>query len=902
MTSQRRLVCLILALALVCQANTCFSEQVKAKAADPAPADGVLIETLANGMTVILKPVRTAPVVCVRGYVRAGGLYEGEWLGCGISHLTEHLVAKGAVHDMGPDATVAEAKQTSDRVRRIGGQSNAYTSLGHTCYYIAASAGKAEQCVELIADWLARPEITEEDFQREHGVVQRELEMRQDAPNRQMWEAHMAAFYATHPAAVPVIGYSKPLSDLTHEDVLAYHSRMYVPQNMVFCVVGDIDAPAMLKKVREAFADFQPGRVPDLTLPDARPLWGVRREVRTHPELADAMARLSFQTIPLLHEDLYALDVLSYILAEGKSSRLYRKLLRQEKLVTSISSSSWTPAWGKGQFSFSYRCQPDKADAAEAAIMEELKDIISQGVDEEELERAKRQKIADFVYAQQSVESQSAMLATDFLSSGDVRFSRSYTEWIQAVTAEQVREAAERHFDLDAMVITRLVPASEEGLAVAQATTGPAGSITSFTLPNGLRVILRPTEAAGLVAMAFVTEGGVLMETPATNGLGRLMAELSTKGTAGYTAEQIAEFFDKAGGSIGGNCGNNTFYWQATVLADSFEPALRILAEVVSRPTFPPEELEILRPAALASIRRIDEQWQSQLQKFFRQGFFLDSPFRLQPIGCQEVVEAATAEQIAEYHRRAIKAGSSVLAIFGDFDTTSARRDVEELFDPLASGRVELVIPQARQLPAGGQMERLETDKQVTGIIVASPGMKIDNMEDRFAITVLDTIISGYRLPDGWLHEELRGKQLVYVVHAYNWAMLAPGAFVTYAACQPEKADEVVEIIQRNLDKAAGYEPSPLEIELAVNAILTAELLENQSPTSLALLTALDELYGLGYDFRSRIEPYYRAVTPADVARVGRKYLSRPRAVFVVGPQPAAETPAQVEATSQPGQ
>jgi len=461
----------MLGLALLSQAGLCFSDQVQAGPPLSIARRGVVLETLPNGLTVILKPVRTAPVVCVRAYVRAGGLYERQWLGSGISHLTEHLVAEGAVHEMGPDAAAAEAKQTSDRIRLIGGQSNAYTSLDHTCYYIAASAGKLEQCVELIADWLARPQITREDFQREHGVVQRELEMRKDAPARQLAEAHMAAFYATHPAAVPVIGYAKPLSELTYQDVLAYHRRMYVPQNMVFCVVGDIDVAAVLGKVRAVFADFQPGRVPDLTLPEVRPLAGVRRQVRTHPELADVLARLSFQTVPLLHEDLYALDVLSYILTKGPSSRLHRKLLRQAKLVTSISSSSWTPAWGKGQFSLTYRCRPGQADAAEAA---------------------KRQKIADFVYAQQSVEAQSAMLGTDFLATGDVFFSRNYTERIQAVTAEEVRAAAERYFDPDAMVITRLVPGELESQAAEEPRPVPAEATTAFTLPNGLRVILWP--------------------------------------------------------------------------------------------------------------------------------------------------------------------------------------------------------------------------------------------------------------------------------------------------------------------------------------------------------------------------------------------------------------------------
>jgi len=205
-----------------------------------------------------------------------------------------------------------------------------------------------------------------------------------------------------------------------------------------------------------------------------------------------------------------------------------------------------------------------------------------------------------------------------------------------------------------------------------------------------------------------------------------------------------------------------------------------------------------------------------------------------------------------------------------------------------------------RKVASGGELYTLRTrHEDVAAITVAAPGMTLANLDDRFAITVLDTIISGYDLPSGWLHKELRGKRLVYGVHAYNWAGLAPGAFVTSAACQPDKAGEVVEIIKRNLGRAANYKPTPQEIKQAVNSILTAELLENQAMEELAMSAALDELYGFGYDFRSRLEGLYRKVTPDDVLRVGRKYLGGDYVVMVVTPKPelldSAKTPGAEE-------
>ncbi len=851
-----------------------------------AAGPGVTVATLSNGLTVIVAEKHTAPVVCVRAYVRAGGLYEGEYLGCGLSHLLEHLVAKGAVHEHGPGETVKQAKQTRDRVDEIGGQSNAFTSLDDTGYYIAAAAGKTGACIRLIADWMARPEITREDFRREHAVVQRELEMGRDNVQRQFYYAHARNFFGTHPAGTPVIGLAEPLRNVAYEDVLDYHRRMYVPQNMVFAVAGDVKTREVLEIAAAAFAGFAPGRVPDLQLPEVAPVAGTRRVATTHPSATEAMQAISFRSIPLIHPDLYPLDVLSYVLTNGASSRLHRSIRREKKLVTGISSYSWTPAWGAGEFTITFRCEPDKADAAESAVIEELRKVVAEGVSAEELAKAKRQKVADHVYAQQTVEELSATLATDHLSTGDVEFSRRYTDRIQAVTAAQVRAVAEKYLDLEAMVITRMLPPKAAAKAAGAAGEGAAAETRTFRLPNGLRVVLHATRSVDLVSTVLATLGGLLVETPESNGLGTMMTALSTKGAGKRSAEDIAAFYDAAGGSIGADCGNNTFYWQSTVLSDSFEQALPIFADVVLRPTYPKKEIEILRPALLAQIQRTQEQWYGQLQQQFRKDFFHDSPLSMLTVGSTEVVGKADRQAVADYHARRVKAGSSVLAIYGNFDLARAESDVRKLFAAMPAGEVRTPELGPRRVAAKGETYVHPAKLKGTGIIVAASGMKLADVTDCTAMTVLDTIISGYRLPRGWLHEQLRGQGLVYVVHAYNWAALVPGAFVTYAHCEPPQAQRVADIIHRNLRRTLKHDFARAEVDEAVNMILTAELLENQSMSALAMQAALDELYGFGYDFHRTYEKRLRAVTPQEVKRVAQKYLSGGYLTTVVTPQP----------------
>jgi len=846
-------------------------------------ADALLVR-LSNGLTVIVSENHNAPVVCVRAYVRAGGLFEGEYLGSGISHLCEHLVAEGARHEGARGA--GGTRGGPGRIDRIGGQSNAYTCLDHTCYYVAASAGKTDECIDLIAEWMARAEITVEDFRREHGVVRRELEMGRDNPGRQMSLAHMRNLYGTHPAAVPVIGYEAPLAALRYEDVLAYHRRMYVPQNMVVVVVGDVDTAAVLERVRRAFAGLAAGRTPELTVPPVPPVSAGRRSVVVHKTLTEAVERIGFQSIPLLHEDLYALDVLSYILTRGESSRLVEAVRRRRRLVTSISSHSWTPGWGKGEFMVAFRARPNLVDAAEQAVLDELRKVAAEGVTEAELARAKRQKVADFVYSQQTVQSQAARLGMDYLSTGDVEFSRRYTERIQQVTAAQVGRVAKKYLDCERAVITRMLPAGSARARRARSRPTSRAATSFFRLPNGLRVVLHPTKGVGLVSMALVTRGGLLAETPATNGMGALMTALSTKGAGDLSAEDIAAFFDGAGGSISARCGTSAFCWQATVLADSFPRALEIFADVVQRPTFPDKELQILRPVALARIRRIGENWLGQLQQRFRRDFFRDSPLAMMAAGREEVVSSATSRSLAAYHRAHVKAGASVLAIYGNFDAARTRRRVKALFGAMGRGDYQPPDHERRKVAPGGERYVHATRLKGSGVVVAAPGMRLTALRDRLAMAVLDTIISGYRLPRGWLHDELRGRRLVYVVHAYNWTSLVPGAFVVYAHCEPDKVEQVARIIRADLRRTLTHRFTAREVELAVNMILTAELLAKQQMSALAMQAALDELHGFGYDFRKRYEKLLRAVTPEDVSRVARKYLAGGYVTTIVTPHP----------------
>ena len=857
------------------------------------------VSILSNGLTVILKAHRTAPVVSVRMYCRTGSIYEQEYLGCGMSHLFEHLLHGAAT----TTCTEEDAKRILDE---IGGNSNAYTSYDATCYYIDAGREHLATAVGLLGDWLMHPTWPQEAFDREWAVVQRELERDADNPDRQLFYLTMETMYRVHPIRYPVIGYKSLVQTLKKEDIVGYYHRMYVPDDVQVCIVGDINLDEALAVVQKDFAAFARRPLAAITLPQ-EPEMATPRQVSKRMKVEAALLQLAWPSVPLDHPDLYALDVLSFILTQGESSRLVREV-RDRGLVYSIESSSWTPSWARGLFTISTRLAEDKVDAAVAEIGKQIERVQSEPVSAEELEQAKRQKAAEHVFSLQIAGEIAENLARDYQATGDIHFSRSYVDNIQKLTAEQIRDVARRYLvprRLGTIKILPQQPATSTAPATAEAGPEPARKIT---LDNGLRCLIQRDPTAPLVAIQVFSLGGVLFEDAKTNGLSQLVALLAPRGTEKRSAEQIARFFDSRGGMFGGNAGNNTVYFAAQVLKGDFADALEVVADVVCHPTFPQAELDNYRPRVLDEIRQINETWRSELMAYLDRHAFPHSPYRFPAAGSLDVVAKATREDVAAFYRRQVTGGDTVVAIFGDVDPAVAESLTRRYFGSLPAGKQAL--PSVPAEPARDKpvlyVKAKPPTRAAAGVGLAFEGMTVSEVDDVAKMAVLDTIISGYRYPTGWLMENLRGKDrsLVYEVHAINRPGPIPGAFEIYAACEPTKVNEVYRIISQQLDRARAGQFTPPELERAKTIIATTELMGHQTAGDRAMQAALDELYGLGWDNNQRFIERVRAATLDDVRAMAVKYFTAPVVAVVTAAPDQVDigtTPAAVD-RDQPAQ
>ncbi|MCK4596423.1 insulinase family protein, partial [bacterium] len=332
------------------------------------------------------------------------------------------------------------------------------------------------------------------------------------------------------------------------------------------------------------------------------------------------------------------------------------------------------------------------------------------------------------------------------------------------------------------------------------------------------------------------------------------------------------EEIDAMGGRIGSSAGNDLTHVSVEVLQEHMEEGLDIFADMLQNAVFDAEETEKVRKLLLAQIERQNDDWRTQSEVFFQKTFFREHPYRFVPVGNETSVAVLTREDLQEAYKRYYVPNNMVLAIFGDIDLREIEDLVKRQFGKMKSK--EVIFPEVPEEPAlmANITDELITDRQQTVIYMGYPGMKLGD-PDWHAMRVIDGITSGIGYPGGWLHNTLRGNQLVYFVHAWNDARSDPGYYAIQAATSPATADTALQIIleKQELIKQDAYTDD--ELEQAKSACIVMQgLYYNQTNSAQASQAASDEIRGQGYDYSADFEEQIEAVTREDVKRVANKY------------------------------
>ncbi|MBV8139364.1 MAG: insulinase family protein [Deltaproteobacteria bacterium] len=398
-------------------------------------ADAVKTKTLSNGLRVLVLENHKAPVATFSVFYRVGSRNE-QFGRTGISHLLEHLMFRGT-KKYGPE-------EFSNIIQENGGMDNAFTTSDYTNYFVNINKDHLDVPISLEADRMAN--FAPQGFESERAVVMEERRMStEDKPEDALDEQTRAAAFVEHPYHWPVIGWMQDIRRLTLDDVYAYHGIYYSPQNAVIVTVGDFKADQVMKQIEEAFSTIKNGPKPPpmpIVEPEQR---GERRIELLHA--ADLPAFEEGFHVPNFKagSDAFALEVAGEVLADGKSSRLYRRLVMEKRMVVEINAGFDMTSFDPNLFMFAAQMRPGvKTEDALAEVDKEIAELRDHPVSADELQKAKNLEAAQFVFGQDSVFRQ-AMLLGIYEMLGDYRQVDAYLPGIDKVTAADVQRVTRQY-------------------------------------------------------------------------------------------------------------------------------------------------------------------------------------------------------------------------------------------------------------------------------------------------------------------------------------------------------------------------------------------------------------------------------------------------------------------------
>jgi zinc protease len=410
--------------------------------------------TLDNGLKVLVKPDRRAPILISQVWYKVGASYEYGGV-TGVSHLLEHMMFKGTER-LAPG-------EFSRIIAENGGEENAFTGRDYTAYFQKLANDRLEVAFELEAERMRDLTLDPEEFAKELEVVKEERRTRtDDNPQSLTFERFNAVAYVASPYRNPVIGWAGDLEQSTVEDLRDWYRLWYAPNNATLVVAGDVDPEQVFSLAEKHFGPLQPEQIsPPKTRPEPEQLGQKRISVKAPAQ--EPYLLMGFKA-PALNDaeetwEPYAFEVLSSVLDGGNSARFSRELVRGSQIASSASTSY--SAFGRlpGMFLFSgVPATGHTVEQLEAAILAQIERVQTELVDEQEMERVRNQLIAEKVYELDSLFYQAMVLGQLETVGLGWELADTYVDQLAAVTPEQIRAVARRYLVPDQLTVAVLDP------------------------------------------------------------------------------------------------------------------------------------------------------------------------------------------------------------------------------------------------------------------------------------------------------------------------------------------------------------------------------------------------------------------------------------------------------------
>ncbi len=792
------------------------------------------VHTLENGLTVLLQEQHTVPVTTCWVWYRVRSRNEIPGY-TGISNWVEHMLFKG---------TPTHPKGTLTRyVDRLGGRWNAFTWRDYTAYFEVVPAEHLDVAIRLEADRMANTIMEPAEVERERTVIISEREGGENHLSYMLAEEVDSVAHKVHPYRIPVIGWKDDLRAITREDLYRHYRTYYHPNNAVAVAVGAFDADVALESMRQAFADIPPGLTPPAVRVREPQQEGERRVVLRRSGGATSYLHMGFHVPAATHPDLAALLVADGLLSGfksiasfdqaggGRSSRLYHALV--ETGLASDVSSSLTPSVDPGLFrvTATVRAGVEVASVEERA-QEEMARLAREPADPAELDRVKKQAKAQFAFSRDGVfrtavgvgafaivdkpEAFAALLARIERVTGDdvMRVAAAYFSDTNRTVGWYVPEHGATSTAAHAAVHPEFFFMAHPSRAQAQAPPITPQNVTRVELDNGMVVLIKEMPGTELITVQGYVKAGAMYDG-ARSGLARYVAAMLQRGTARHSSQELAELLDGMGAAVSVRADTEVVAIGLRALAEDAVEAFRLLAHILTTPTFPPEEIEKIRGELSTSLRISMQDTRFMAERAFRTLLFPDThPYRQMPDGEEGVVSSLKREDLVTFHRSHYRPEAAVLAIVGDVRAADVLAALATPFSAWVRQQPWALPPVPRvPKPIGPRRgEHRMPGKIQSDIVLGALG--VARSDPTYYETMMANLVLGQLGMMGRLGDRVRERQgMAYYARSDLRSGLLAGPWVVRAGVNPANEPAAIDGI---LDEVARFQDGgPTDEEVA---------------------------------------------------------------------------------------
>ena len=837
---------------------------------------------LPNGLDVILSQDRSLPVAAVNVWYHVGSKDE-EPGKTGFAHLFEHVMFEGSKNH---DASYF------DPLQKVGANLNGSTTPDRTNYW----ENIPSNCLEL-ALWLESDRmgyllevLTERKLDVQRDVVKNER--RQNYENRPYGMAPMllqpALFPAPHPYNWTTIGSPEDLDNASLEDVKDFFRRFYTPNNASLAIAGDFDIDDARTLVERYFGDIPAGSEPDrVGRADAALAGTVEMETTDRVQLPRLY--MAWPTVPAFSERQPALDTLAAILGDGRSARLYRRLVQETRAARDVRVYHHDQEIA-GEFMIQATANPDRSlDELEGEIRAQLRRIAAGEVGEDELQRAKNRFQASHVFQLErfgGFGGRADQLNYYNIMAGDPAFINQDMDRYAAVTAADVSAAARSLGDSMAKLAIRPRAERSASPTAVDRTAAPAPAPqpafiapipTRARLSNGLNVLHIEKRGLPTVAFGLALKGGAARDPRGRAGLAHLTAAMLPEGTATRDSARISEGVEFLGSHLRASAGREHALVVSDGLAYTWRDALEIMADVCLNPSFPEREFERVRANLLTDLRRVSDSPAGIAARAVRGVMFgAETPYGHPLTGCERSVADTATDDLRAHFAARFNPSAATLMFVGDISADEALSAAEDAFGGWRG--VSDSAPDAFIPPDAPPAERTAiylADKPGAAQSVIRTGhLTIPRSDPRFMATQLMNYIFGGQF-GARLNMNLRqdkGYSYGYM-STIDWSlgpsMLAAGGAVQTAVTKEAVIETLKEFDQIRREKPIAED----EFADAVDGVLRS--LPSMFETQHRILDSLPRMvvHDLPDDYFVRFPDMVSAVTLADVRSAAAEML-----------------------------